>query len=34
VARTIADLASAADISEVHLAQAIQYRRSLASAGH
>ena len=34
VARTIADLTSAEDVSEVHLAEAIQYRRSLSNAGH
>jgi len=34
VARTIADLAAADAVSEVHLAEAIQYRRSLSGAGH
>jgi magnesium chelatase family protein len=34
VARTIADLAAADEVSEVHLAEAIQYRRSLSGARH
>jgi magnesium chelatase family protein len=34
VARTIADLASSASVEVVHVAEAVQYRRSLAASLH